>query len=62
MIVIILGVLLALAGLLFVGTSGTTMRQRRNFRLPIGLVLMAAGILIAILGGPIGLMMGWSHP
>jgi hypothetical protein len=62
MIVIIFGVLLALAGLLFVGISGTTMRQRRNYRLPIGLALMAAGILIAVLGGQIGLMMGWSQP
>ncbi len=62
MIVIIFGVLLALAGLLFVGISGTTLRQRRNFRLPIGLVLMAVGILVAVLGGEIGLMMGWTHP
>ena len=62
MIVIILGVLLALAGLLFVGISGTTMRQRRNYRLPIGLALMAVGILLALLGGQIGLMMGWSQP
>lgn len=62
MIVIIFGVLLALAGLLFVGISGTTLRQRRNFRLPIGLVLMAVGILVALLGGEIGLMMGWTHP
>jgi hypothetical protein len=60
--VVILGVLLALAGLLFVGISGTTMRQRRNYRLPIGLALMVAGILVAVLGGQIGLMMGWSHP
>ena len=62
MIVIILGVLLALAGLLFVGISGTTMRQRSNNRLPIGLTLMAVGILLALLGGQIGLMMGWSQP
>jgi hypothetical protein len=62
MIVIILGVLLALAGLLFVGISGTTMRQRRNYRLPIGLALMVAGILVAVLGGQIGLIMGWSQP
>ena len=60
--IVILGVLLALAGLLFVGISGTTMRQRRNYRLPIGLGLMAAGILIAVLGGQLGLMMGWTHP
>lgn len=59
---VILGVLLALAGLLFVGISGTTMRQRRNYRLPIGLALMVAGILVAVLGGQIGLMMGWTHP
>jgi hypothetical protein len=57
-----LGVLLALAGLLFVGISGTTMRQRRNYRLPIGLALMTAGILVAVLGGQIGLLMGWTHP
>jgi hypothetical protein len=60
--IVIVGVLLALVGLLFVGISGTTMRQRRNYRLPIGLVLMAAGILFAVLGGEIGLMMGWTHP
>jgi hypothetical protein len=60
--IVIAGVLLALAGLLFVGISGTTMRQRRNFRLPIGLALMAVGILVAVLGGEIGLMMGWTHP
>jgi len=62
MIVIILGVLLALVGLLCVGISGTTMRQRRNFRLPIGLGLMVVGILLALLGGQIGLIMGWSQP
>lgn len=59
---VILGVLLALAGLLFVGISGTTMRQRRNYRLPIGIALMTAGILVAALGGQVGLMMGWTHP
>jgi hypothetical protein len=62
MLVIISGVLLALVGLLFVGISGTTMRQRRNFRLPIGLGLMIVGILIAVLGGQIELLMGWTHP
>jgi hypothetical protein len=60
--IVTLGVLLALAGLLLVGLSGTTRRQRPNFRLPIGLALMAAGALIAILGGPLGLAMGWTHP
>ncbi len=59
---VILGVLLALAGLLFVGISGTTMRQRRNYRLPIGLALMAIGILVAVLGGQIQLLTGWTHP
>ncbi len=60
--IVIAGVLLALTGLLFVGISGTTMRQRRNYRLPIGLGLMAAGILVALLGGQLGLIMGWTHP
>ena len=60
--IVILGVLLALAGLLLIGLSGTTRRQRRNFRLPVGLALMAVGVLIAVLGGQLGLVMGWTHP
>jgi hypothetical protein len=53
---------LALVGLIVIGTSGTTMRQRRNHRLPIGIALMAVGVLIAALGSQLLLMLGWTHP
>ncbi len=59
---VIVGVLLALVGLIVIGTSGTTMRQRRNHRLPIGIALMAVGVLIAALGSQLLLMLGWTHP
>jgi uncharacterized membrane protein len=59
---VILGVLMALAGLLLVGLSGTTRRQRSNFRLPIGLVLLTLGALVATLGGELQLLLGLAHP
>jgi len=60
--IVIVGVFVALVGLLLVGTGGGSVRQRRNFRLPIGLVLIVGGVLFALLGGQIAMMQGWAHP
>ena len=60
--IVIVGVLVALVGLVLVGTGGGSVRRRRNFRLPIGLVLIAGGALVALLGGQIALIMGWAQP
>jgi len=57
------GVLIALVGLILVGSGGGgSVRQRRNFRLPLGLFLMVVGALVAIGGGQFALTMGWLHP
>jgi hypothetical protein len=60
--VLIVGVLVALLGLGIVGTSSNSIRRRRNYRLPIGFILIAAGALFAMFGGQALLMMGWGHP
>jgi hypothetical protein len=61
--IVIIGVLVALVGLILVGTGGAgSVRRRRNFRLPIGVVLLAGGALFALLGGQIALTMGWVLP
>jgi len=61
--ILIAGVLVALLGLVLVGTGGGgSIRRRRNFRMPIGLLLIVAGALVALLGGQLSLMMGWTHP
>lgn len=60
--IVIIGVLVALLGLVLVGTGGGSVRRRHNNRMPIGLALIAAGALFALLGGQIMLMMGWAHP
>jgi drug/metabolite transporter (DMT)-like permease len=59
---LIAGVLVALVGLILVGTGGGSTRRRRNYRLPAGLVLIALGALFALTGGEVMLMMGWAHP
>jgi len=60
--ILIAGVLVALFGLVLVGTGGGgSKRQRRNFRLPIGLFLIVAGALVALFGSQIALTMGWVH-
>jgi len=61
--ILIVGVLIALAGLVLVGTGGAgSKRRRRNFRLPAGLCLMLVGALVASLGHQFALTMGWLHP
>ena len=61
--IVTIGVLVALAGLLLVGTGGGgSARRGPNYRIPLGLVLILAGALFALLGGQIMLVMGWAHP
>ena len=61
--ILIVGVLVALVGLALVGAGGGgSIRRRRNFRMPVGLFLIVAGALVALLGGQLSLMMGWTHP
>ena len=57
------GVLIALVGLILVGSGGGgSVRRRRNFRLPLGLFLMIVGALVAIGGSQFALTMGWLQP
>ena len=58
----VIGVLIALIGLIMVGLSGDNVRAPNNSRLTIGLVLMLAGALIAVFATEVGLMMGWIRP
>jgi len=61
--ILTVGVLIALFGLLLVGSGGGgSVRRRRNHRMPIGLFLVVAGALVAGFGGQFALMMGWAHP
>jgi len=57
------GVLIALVGLVLVGAGGgTSVRRRRNYRLPFGLFLIVVGGLVAIGGSQFALTMGWLQP
>jgi len=60
--ILIVGVLVALVGLVLVGSGGGgSVRRRRNYRLPLGLFLIVAGGLVALLGSQFALTMGWTH-
>lgn len=58
----VIGVLIALVGLVIVGMSGTRRGTPNNARMPIGLGLMAVGILMALLATQVALMLGLEHP
>lgn len=58
----VIGVLIALLGLVIVGMSGTRRGAPRNARLPIGLALMVVGILMALLATQVALMLGLERP
>jgi len=57
-----IGILLALVGLIFVGMSGTKRRAPTNSRLPVGLGLIAIGLLIALFATQTALMLGLERP
>jgi prepilin signal peptidase PulO-like enzyme (type II secretory pathway) len=59
---VVIGVLIALAGLVLAGTGGSSIKQARHNRIPFGLALIAAGVLVAALGHYVMLTMGWMHP
>jgi drug/metabolite transporter (DMT)-like permease len=59
---VIFGVLVALAGLVLIGTGGSSVRRPRNFRIPIGIALIVVGALFAAFAGNIQMIMGWAHP
>ena len=58
----VIGILIPLLGLVIVGMSGTRRGAPTNARLPIGLLLMAVGILMALLATQVALMLGLEHP
>lgn len=58
----VIGILIALLGLVIVGMSGTRRGAPTNARLPIGLLLMAIGILMALLATQVALMLGLQRP
>ena len=58
----VIGVLIALVGLVIVGMSGTRRGTPRNARMPIGLGLMLVGILWALLATQVALVLGLEHP
>jgi len=58
----VIGVLVALIGLIMVGLSGDNVRAPSSSRLTIGLVMMLVGALLAIFATQVGLMMGWIRP
>lgn len=59
----ILGVLLALAGLIVVGMSGDNKRSAPNSpRLVAGLMMMLVGVVAALAATQIALLMGWAKP
>jgi drug/metabolite transporter (DMT)-like permease len=59
----IIGVLLALAGLIVVGMSGDNKRSAPNSqRLVIGMLMMLIGVVVALAATEIALLMGWARP
>jgi drug/metabolite transporter (DMT)-like permease len=60
--IVIIGVLIALAGLVLAGTGGSSIRQARHMRIPIGIVLIVVGLLVAALGGQFAMTLGFVHP
>ena len=56
------GLLVVLIGLVLVGISGDNHRVPNSRHILYGASLMAAGAVIALFGGEIGLLMGWTKP
>ena len=58
----VIGVLIALIGLILVGLSGDNVRAPSSSRLTIGLILMLVGVAMAAFATQVGLMLGWIRP
>jgi uncharacterized membrane protein YidH (DUF202 family) len=58
----VIGVLVALIGLILVGLSGDNVRVPSGSRLTIGLLLMLVGIIAAIFATQFEMSMGWIKP
>jgi len=58
----VIGILIALVGLIVVGMSGTKRRAPSNSRLPIGLGLIAVGVLIALFAAQVAMTFGLERP
>ena len=58
----VIGVLIALIGLILVGLSGDNVRAPSSSRLTIGLILMLVGVAMAVFATQVGLMLGWIRP
>lgn len=56
------GLLVVLAGLMLVGISGDNHRVPNGRNIAFGGLVMACGAAIALFGGEIGLLMGWTRP
>lgn len=57
-----LGILILLAGLVLVGISGDNHRVASGRNIAGGAALMVIGGVIALFGGQISMLMGWTHP